>query len=164
MRPVERLPVAVRLAALLLACAVFAVPAQCQQIRGRVHDAANDAPVQLAGVWLLDGDREQVALAMADSVGRYFLTVPGSGEYFIVADRFGYFATESPLLAISGDRDYELDLELRPEPIGIAALDVTVRNEQVVEWLTLEREPQPRGGSTEAGVRARSRTRRNGLP
>lgn len=116
----------------------FAAPADAQQIRGRVIDASNESPVHLAGVWLLDGDRGQVALAMADSVGRYFLTVPDSGEYYIVAERFGYFLTESPLFAISGERDYDLDLELRPEPIRVGGLDVTVRNEEVVDWLVLE--------------------------
>lgn len=111
---------------------------EAQQVRGRVLDATNGQPVQLAGVWLLDRDRGQVDLAMADSVGRYFVTVPDSGEYFIVAERFGYFETESPLLAISGSRDYDLDLELRPEPIRVEGLDVAVRNEEVVRWLTLE--------------------------
>lgn len=118
--------------------AALADQGHAQLIRGRVVDSANGSPVELAAVWLLDRDRGQVDLAMADSVGRYFLTVPSSGEYVIVAERFGYFETESPLLAISDDRDYDLDLELRPEPMGIRGVDVAVRNEQVVDWLTLE--------------------------
>jgi len=111
---------------------------EAQQLRGRVLDSSNGQPVQLAAIWLLDRDRETVALAMADSVGRYFLTVPDSGEYFIAAERFGYFETESPLLSIAATRDYDLDLELRPEPIRVEGVDVTVQNDQVIEWLKLE--------------------------
>jgi hypothetical protein len=122
-------------AALVLA---VAGEAEAQQLRGRVLDSSNGQPVQLAAVWLLDRDRESVALAMADSVGRYFLTVPDSGEYFIAAERFGYFETESPLLSIAGTRDYDLDLELRPEPIRVEGVDVTVQNERVIDWLKLE--------------------------
>jgi hypothetical protein len=127
----RRLPV-LSAVALLLA---LAAPAGAQQIRGRVLDSSNGMPVPLTGVWLLDGERGQVDLAMADSLGRYFLTVPDSGEYFIVAERFGYFETASPLLAIAGTRDYDLDLELRPEPLRVEGLDVTVRNEQVSSWV-----------------------------
>ena len=119
----------------LALAALCSVPAQAQQIRGRVLDSSNGMPVPLTGVWLLDGEREHVDLAMADSLGRYFLTVPDSGEYFIVAERFGYFETESPLLGISGIRDYDLDLELRPEPIRVEGVDVAVRNEQVSRWV-----------------------------
>lgn len=53
-------------------------PVGAQQVRGRVVDGSNGRPVQLAGVWLLDRHREQVDLARADSLGRYFLTAPGS--------------------------------------------------------------------------------------
>ena len=126
------------LAGVTAACAllvVVAAPAHAQQIRGRVLDSSTGTPVPLTGVWLLERDRDQVDLAMADSLGRYFLTVPDSGEYFIVAERFGYFETESPLLGISGTRDYDLDLELRPEPLRVEGLEVTVRNEQVSSWV-----------------------------
>lgn len=129
-----------RLQALVGCLALFSLtlPVDAQQIRGRVVDSSNGSPVQLAAVWLLDRDRGPIDLAMADSLGRYFLTVPDSGEYFIVGERFGYFETESPLLSIRDDRDYDLDLELRPEPIRVGGLDVAVRNEQVVDWLSLE--------------------------
>jgi hypothetical protein len=81
---------------------------------------------------------------MADSLGRWALTVPDSGAYFLVAERFGYRDTESPLLAISITHDYTLDLELRPEPLGLGPLTVTVRNDQVIEWLTREFGGDPR--------------------
>lgn len=124
--------------ALCLGTLVAPASVGAQLVRGRVIDSANGAPVPLAAVHLLDGDRQHVALAMADSVGRYFLSIPDSGEYRLVALRYGYIDLESPLLAISDGRDYDLDLEMRPEPIGLSGVTVTVRNEELVRWLTLE--------------------------
>jgi hypothetical protein len=124
--------------ALCVGALVVTAPAGAQVVSGRVLDSTNGAPVSLVGVHLLDRQRDHVAITVADSLGRYFLTVPDSGEYFIVAQRYGYTDLESPLLAISNQRDYDLDLELRPEPIGLGGVTVTVRNEAVVEWLTRE--------------------------
>lgn len=126
------------LAGALLALACWADPASAQTVRGVVRDASRDGPVSLAGVYLLDRDRGTVDAAMADSLGHYAVTIPETGEYFLVATRYGYRDMESPLLAISGSRDYDLDLELQPEPFGLAPINVTVRNDQAIDWLKKE--------------------------
>jgi hypothetical protein len=125
-------------AALCVGALVVTAPAGAQVVSGRVIDSTNGAPVSLVGVHLLDRQRDHVAITVADSLGRYFLTVPDSAEYFIVAQRYGYTDLESPLLAISNQRDYDLDLELTPAPIGLGGVTVTVRNEEVIDWLTRE--------------------------
>lgn len=122
-----------------------ASPLVAQTIRGTVIDATNNRPVPTAGVQLMDGDRNSLQVAMADSLGRYALTVPDSGSYFLVAQRFGYEDMVSPLLALSDTRDYALDLELRPEPLGLGEITVTVRNEDAVRWLTREYGINPSG-------------------
>jgi hypothetical protein len=124
--------------ALCVGALVATAPAGAQVVSGRVIDSTNGAPVSLVGVHLLDRQGDHVAITVADSLGRYFLTVPDSGEYVIVAQRYGYTDLESPLLAISNRRDYDLDLELTPAPIGLGGVTVTVRNEEVIDWLTLE--------------------------
>lgn len=132
-------PCALRLAlSLSLLAALSAAPVGAQLVRGTVVDASNGQPVALTAVSLLDRERDHVVIAMSDSLGRYFLEVPDSGEYMLLAQRFGYMDMESPLLAISDDRDYALDLELRPAPLGLAGIDVTVSNERVIDWLKLE--------------------------
>lgn len=140
-----RLPDATALATMCACLLCAAAPADAQLLRGRVLDALNGGPVTMAAVHLLDRERSHVALAMADSLGRYHIEVPDSGEYILVAQRFGYFDLESPLFAVSGTRSYDLDLELRPEPVGLGAINVTVRNEQVVDWLRLEFGVNPAG-------------------
>lgn len=106
-----------------------------QEINGRVLDQSNGRPVQTAGVFLLDAERNQLAVAIADSLGRYAIAAPGGGEYYLFVQRIGYFETESPLVAVSEGGRYGLDLEIRPEPISLDPLLVTVRNEQLGDWL-----------------------------
>lgn len=122
------------------ACAatLCAAPAAAQTVRGSVVDASDGRPVGMAGVYLLDRDHRPLTLAVADSLGRYYLTVPDSGAYYLLAQRLGYMEVVSPLLAISDTRDYDLDLELRAEPIGLDPLTVTVRNEEFYRWWRFE--------------------------
>jgi hypothetical protein len=89
-------------------------------------------------VFLLNGERDHVAIMVADSLGRYVVHVPREGEYYLVAQRFGYIDMETPLLRIGVERNYALDLEMKPQPLGLEGVEVVVRNEQVIDWLTLE--------------------------
>jgi len=123
----------------LLGAAVILTPpsGRAQELVGRVLETASERPVPLAGVILLDGDREVVASALADSTGRYRVSAPEPGEYILLVQRLGYFETESPLLALQEGAAYELDLEVRPEPIRLDPVLVTVRNEEMERWFTL---------------------------
>lgn len=121
-----------------------AAPLGAQVVRGAVLDVRNGRPVPMAAVQVMSQERDAVAVAMTDSVGRYAFAVPAAGEYILLVQRFGYRDLVSPLLAISDARDYALDLELEPEPLGLGELTVTVRNEQAEEWVRREfgRSPQ----------------------
>ena len=109
-----------------------------QHIRGRVIDSTNGAAVRLAGVFLLDAEREPVEGSAADTTGFYTITAPQPGEYYLFVQRLGYFENETPLLAVGPDGTYEVDIEMRPEPFRLDPLEVTVRNEELERYLTLE--------------------------
>lgn len=109
-----------------------------QEVRGRLVDSENAQPVGLAGVFLLDSEREVVARAATDTAGFYRIRAPGVGEFTVFAQRIGYFENESPLLALESDRTYGVDMEMRPEPFRLDPIDITVRNEQLEDFLTLE--------------------------
>lgn len=115
-----------------------AEPAAAQLVRGRVVDASRGQPIPTAAVFLLNGERDHVAVMVADSLGRYTVQVPEEGEYYLVAQRFGYVDMETPLLRIGVERNYALDLELTPQPLGLEGVEVVVRNEEVIDWLRLE--------------------------
>jgi Carboxypeptidase regulatory-like domain len=114
-----------------------ALQVTAQEIRGRVVDALSGAAVSTAGVFLLGEDREQVAVSIADSAGRFLLRVPRPGRYYLRAQRLGYEELESPLVQTTRDVAYEVDLEMTPEPVGLDPFTVVVRNEQMTDWLRL---------------------------
>lgn len=116
----------------------LAAPASAQLVQGAVVDVRLGQPVPQAVVMLVTSERDHVAIVMADSAGRYAVEVPRTGEYRLVAQRFGYVDMETPLLRITDDRNYALDLQLQPQPVGLEGIEVTVRNEEVVRWLTRE--------------------------
>ncbi len=124
---------------LLLASAwlLGAGAAEAQIVRGTVVDGSNGAAVPLAGVFLLDRDRSVVVQTMADSLGRYVLEAPGPGDYVLAGQRLGYVQMASALLAL-GEDTYELDLELEPDPFQFDPLEVTVRNDVLVDWFRYE--------------------------
>lgn len=114
-----------------------AAPAAAQAFTGRVVDETTGRGVPTAGVYLIDADGEAVASAIADVAGRYRIEIPADGDYRLLVERFGYTDIESPLFAVTADRDYPVELSVRPEPIQIEGLSIRVRNERVEDWLTL---------------------------
>jgi Carboxypeptidase regulatory-like domain len=108
-----------------------------QELSGRIVDSANGAPVGLAAVFLLDAERKPVASSAADVEGYYTISAPSTGEFYLIVERLGYFENESPLLAVESIREYGIDMEMRPEPFRLDPLEVTVRNEQLEDFLTL---------------------------
>lgn len=110
-----------------------------QQVRGRLVDASNGRPVALAGVFLLDPQREIAASTAADTTGYYSIDAPAPGEYLLFVQRLGYFENESPLLSLhEREATYGVDVEMRPEPFRLDPLEVSVRNEDLERHLTLE--------------------------
>lgn len=127
-----------RLGSLVLLMLAGPAAAAAQVIEGRITDAENGAPVGLSAVVLLDAERRPVEMAAADVDGRYSITVPGEGAYYLFVERLGYFENESPLLGIEGEGPFRADFEMRPEPFRLDPLEVTVNNEELEDYLSLE--------------------------
>ncbi|MEQ9400695.1 MAG: carboxypeptidase-like regulatory domain-containing protein [Longimicrobiales bacterium] len=128
-----------RLASMVYAAAALGLvhgSASAQAFTGRVLDESTGRAVPTVAVLLLDAEGQAVASALSDGAGRYALEIPEAGEYRLAAERFGYTPTRSPLLAVTTDRTYPVDLSVRPEPIRVEGFSVTVRNERVEDWLT----------------------------
>ncbi len=106
-----------------------------QSFVGRIVDENTGGGVPTAAVHLLDASDQRRASTLADATGRYRLEIPEAGEYKLLVDRFGYMETLSPLFAVTADRDYPMELSVRPEPIRLEGLSVRVRNEKVEQWL-----------------------------
>lgn len=121
-------------AALLLALAAGPGGASAQAFHGRVLDAETDEGVSTALVRLLDGESRDVAVTLADSLGRYRLEAPGPGTYRLATERLGYAAAETPLLRVEdAHRDYAVDLTTRRVPIPIRGIEVSVERQRELE-------------------------------
>lgn len=115
-----------------LGMALPAQPTVAQNLTGRVLEEGSETPVPMAGVYLLDRRGRIVRRTLADGLGRFSLEVPRTDEYYLRVEGFGYRTLTSLLLRIPEDRAYQLDLEVRPEPVMIDPLEVTVRNDAAV--------------------------------
>lgn len=126
------------LAALTALAATAVAPADntsAQELSGTARDAANDNPVALAEVELLDSANVPVAATTSNSFGHFVLTAPMAGSYYVVIRRIGYTDMRSPLFVLTGGKRYDIDFEVEPEPFRIEGVEVTVENEKRDEWL-----------------------------
>ena len=97
-----------------------------QVLQGRVVDDRDERPVATALVRLLDPSGRDQAVAVADAAGRYRLEVPGTGEYYVVAERIGYNPFESHLLRMENDEaTYPVDILMSRAPIAIEGFTIT---------------------------------------
>ena len=117
---------------LVLGASVWMGPpaeARGQTLTGRVLDEVLDAPVAGAAVALLDRDGKTKIEVLADGAGRFTVTPPRAGEYFISVSRFGYEKTVSPLLTLHAEGRRTLDLLMTPAPVGLEGFEVAVEDE-----------------------------------
>lgn len=121
-------------ALVLLSLLALAPGASAQDVQGRVMEEASGGPVAFAGIFVMDEERHVVGSAMADSLGRYSLTLPRPGRYTLLAQRLGYFEAASPLVEVPGTGAYAVDFEMRPEPIRLEGIGVAVEPEAQNGW------------------------------
>ncbi len=136
MRTGASLPrVALAMVALIASILTPAGSLRAQTVHGTVLDETNDIPVPGASMELLTRSGNRVSESIANDLGRFALKVPEAGEYFLHVQRLGYEPMTSLLLEIGVDRNYDLELAVRPAPLPIGDIRVTVRGEQVRLWV-----------------------------
>jgi hypothetical protein len=109
-----------------------------QIIQGRVT-GPEDEPVANALVKLMDAEGGQRTVFLTEADGRYRLQVPAAGEYYIDAEALGWAPYRSTRFEMTGLKGvFAVDLIMRPEPIRISGLDVSVdRLERVARQVEL---------------------------
>jgi len=122
-----------------------AAPCFAQTISGHVLEDGSARAVPGAMISLIDKQGEERYRTLADSVGRFTVSPPKAGEYYIEATRFGYVQTRSPLLALGTTGVVSLDLLLVPEPVGLEGLNVSVEDAAAEYLQTLGHTPRSLG-------------------
>ncbi len=113
---------------------IGAAPAEAQTLQGRVVDDTGGRGVSVAIVRLFDANGGPLALVLTDSLGAYRVETPGPGEYRVEAERIGYEATRSPLLAVRDpDGVYAVDITMRKAPLGLEGITVTADRTAQIE-------------------------------
>ncbi len=128
-----------------------------QSIAGRVLDEVNGASVPHSRVLVIDTVGELVRAVEADAAGRYEVDLEVSVPFQIRVDALGYERLVTPRLVIEDQNHFELDLTLRPSPLGLEPLIVSaegVSREAITKWLRLELgvHPASLGGKVIAGA------------
>lgn len=120
----------------LLTVISFPTQGAAQTILGRVLDHANEAPVPGVIVTLVTREGDERVRTLSDTIGNFVIVPPEDGEYFLVAERFGYLQTRSPLLALGTEGRAPLELMMVPQPIGIEGVSISIE-ERVAEELQI---------------------------
>jgi carboxypeptidase family protein len=105
------------------------VDATAQTLIGTVVEERRGGPVADATLSLVNLQGERRAAVISDSLGRFQLAAPESGEYIIEAARLGYATTRSPLLSLEASGSVAIEITLTAIPIGLAGLEVSVDRE-----------------------------------
>lgn len=91
-----------------------------QTIIGTVTERDTGHPLAGAGVRLVGPLGITQAAALSDSTGHYRLSAPGTGPYAVVANRFGFVSSQSPLMQLDEvDGVSTVHLELAVSPIEV---------------------------------------------
>ena len=97
-----------------------------QRLSGRLLDLSTNDPLTAGVLTLQTVDGIPVRTAFTDDEGGWTLEVPGPGLYYLEASRFGYETwVAGPLEVVVGD-DLLSVYHLRPMPIRLDPIEVTV--------------------------------------
>ncbi len=110
-------------------CSLGPGQAHAQTLVGTTVDEARGSPVAGAIVRLLDRDELERTQVASDSLGRFVLSAPEPGDYYLEAIRLGYHRTRSPLLALRSEVTAEVELVMTPAPLGLPGLEVSAEAE-----------------------------------
>lgn len=108
----------------LLALAALLLPASLpgQTVRGRVVEVESGAPVPGAMVVLHDASGRRVAAVLADAAGRYRLSAPGAGTYWVRAERVGFANPAVVTVALAEGETVERELRSESRRVVLEAV------------------------------------------
>lgn len=115
-----------------LVLAASASTASAQSVRGVLLDAITTRPIAQATVTLLDSLDGIVATVVTDSVGRFLIASPTTGQYRMRIRRIGYQPATSGAISFQKNKVWQLTLELAP--LSTELEPVTIRERTGRQW------------------------------
>lgn len=109
----------------VLATAAPAPPLAAQVLRGRLLERESDRPIPMALLILIGTAQDSVARAITDDLGRFTLTAPRPGDYFVVASALGYEDGRAGIFELGAGGELAVDFRLTPDPLAVPGIEVT---------------------------------------
>ncbi|MDX1648077.1 MAG: carboxypeptidase-like regulatory domain-containing protein [Longimicrobiales bacterium] len=99
---------------------------EAQRISGTLLDLDTDQPIQFGLVMLYETDGDSIAQAISDAQGRFSVTSPDPGSFFMVAAALGYEETRAGIFELGPGGEMQVEYRLPSEPIPMEAMLVSV--------------------------------------
>lgn len=97
-----------------------------QRLSGRLLDLTSNLPLEAGVVTLRMADQTVVHSTLTDERGYWTFELPGPGTYYVEAARIGYEAWLAGPLEVAGEQELLSTYHLRPQPILLDPIEVTV--------------------------------------
>ena len=123
------MPLRFGLSVFLLALSAMLPPSLGAQIvRGIVVDAVTGAPVEGAGLWVLDADGKPLGSGvLSGDSGVFALQLPKPGAYRLRVARLGYAALTTDSLVLAQGEMVALRIALEERAVSLGAVQITER-------------------------------------
>ena len=123
------MPLRFRPALMLLALSAMLTPSLgAQTVRGIVVDAATGAPVEGAGLWVLDADGRPLGTgALSGDSGTFAVQLQRPGAYRLRIARLGYAALTTDSLVLAQGEVVALRIALEQRAVSLGAVQITER-------------------------------------
>jgi len=113
-------------AASAICAALVPTAVSAQTITGTIRETGSGQSVAGAFAALVDSTGATVAARFTTAGGTFSLTAARAGRYRVRIERIGYEAWTSPFYALGVNEYLPLDVEMAPQPIELAELDIRI--------------------------------------
>lgn len=108
-------------------------PASAQTVLGRLLEQGSRDPIASGQVALLDAGSREVDRTVTDHDGRFQLTSPDSGSFYVRAEALGYRTKVDGILELGEGGRITIDFFLARQPIELDSIRAEVEGEDLIE-------------------------------
>jgi len=101
------------------------VVAHAQTLGGRLLGRGTDRPIELAVVTMVEETGDRVAVTITDDLGRFSLTSPKVGSFYLTASAFGYETSSAGIFDLGRDAEMTVDFRVEPRPVAVEGLSIS---------------------------------------
>jgi Carboxypeptidase regulatory-like domain len=120
----SQIPLEPTLRWIAIVLAVSTAPAGAQTISGRLLEAGSDRPIEIGVIELVSESGESVAKVLSGTGGRFSITAPSPGSFWMVANAYGYRQARDGVFEVGIDGTLTVDFRIVPDPLELEALVV----------------------------------------